>query len=115
MTATIAGWVIQQKYPIAITQAFPVRVTIPNHGMTAGQYIRASNFVAGPAPYVTGMEQLNYNLYIIQNVTTNEFDLFDAFNHPVDGTNFTAYVNNGYAQFTLTGPALDTQNISQEN
>lgn len=103
---------LQQKYPTAITATFPVRVTIPNHGMTSGQYIRASNFVASPSFYATGMEQLNYNLYIIGNVTTNEFDLFDTFNLPIDGTLFTPFVDNGLALFTLTGPALDTQNIA---
>lgn len=103
---------LQQKYPTAISATFPVRVTIANHGMTAGQYVRASNFVASPAPDATGMEQLNYNLYIIGNVTTNQFDLFDIFNNPIDGTQYTPFVNNGLALFTLTGPALNTQNIA---
>jgi len=111
MTLPVLGFTNQHKYPVAITTTFPVRVTIPNHEMKAGEYVRASNFVTGPGNYATGMQQLNYNLYIIGNVTENEFDLFDTFNVPVDGTLFTPYVNNGYALFTLTGPALDTQNI----
>lgn len=111
MSTPPLGFTDQHKYPIAITTTFPVRVTIPNHGMSAGQYIRASNFVSGPGFYATGMEQLNYNLYIIQNVTVDQFDLFDSFDVPVDGTLFTPYVNNGLALFTLTGSALNTQNI----
>lgn len=103
---------LQQKYPTAISATFPVRVTIPNHGMTAGQYIRASNFATSPLSLRTGMEQLNYNLYVIGNVTTNQFDLFDTFGRPIDGTQYTPFVNNGLALFTLTGPELDTQNIA---
>lgn len=60
------------------------------------------------------MIQLNNNLYIISNVTTDTFDLFDEYGEPVDGRGFTPFINNGLPQFTLTGPDLNTQNLNTQ-
>lgn len=107
---TVLGFPVLQQFPTAITATFPVVVTIPNHGWTAGQFIIASNFVIHPSPSATGMFQLNYRQFQIRNVTTNTFELFDEFNLPVDGTNYTSFINNGLAMFTLEGPSLNIQN-----
>lgn len=96
--------------PTAITAEFPPVVTIEDHGLSNGQRIRATRFVGLPFANATGMEQLNNRLFVIQQVTTDTFQLWDEFGHAIDGTTFTAFVNNGLAQFTLTGPSLFIQN-----
>ncbi len=111
---TPLGFTVRQMYPTAIAATLPVNVTIPNHGMSNGQTVRATNFFVSPAQAVTGMQELNNNLYYIGNVTTNTFDLFDVYGNPIDGTNFTPYINNGLAQFTLTGPDLFTENLNTQ-
>lgn len=114
MANTELGFAVQQKFPTAIAASFPVLVTIPNHGMSSGQFVRASNFFVSPLSDATGMYQLNNNLYMIGNVTTNTFELFDQYGEPIDGTNYTPFINNGIAQFTLTGPDLFTQNLNTQ-
>ena len=104
------GFTDRQMTPTAITTTNPVNVTIANHGLTNGQYIRASNFVINPAPNATGMYQLNYQLFIVGNVSTNTFDLFDQYYNPIDGSDYTPFISNGLAQFTLTGPSLNVEN-----
>ncbi len=111
---TELGFTVQQKIPTAIAKSFPVRVTVPNHGMTKGQFVRATNFVIIPVALATGMYQLNNNLYMIGNVTTDTFDLFDEENIAIDGRNFTTFINNGLAMFTLTGPDLNTENLNTQ-
>ncbi len=115
MNNTVLGFAVQQKFPTAISQTYPVTVTVDNHGMVSGNYVRATNFFPSPSAVPTGMEQLNNNLYIIGNVTTNTFDLFYSLGVGVDGTNFTAFINNGLAMFTLTGEDLFTQNLNTMN
>ena len=96
--------------PIEITAAFPPVVTIPDHGLKNGQRIRATRFYAIPFATGTGMEQLNNRLFTIQQVTEDTLELWDQNGLPVDGRNFTPFVSNGLAQFTLTGPDLFIQN-----
>lgn len=114
MTNTELGFTVRQMIPTAIAASFPVVVTVDNHGLSNGQYVRATNFFVSPAHDATGMEQLNNQLFIVGNITTNTFDLFDQFELPVDGTLYTTFVDNGIAQFTLTGPALNTQNLNTQ-
>jgi len=120
MPNTELGFAVQQKFPVLdIEKSNPVRVTIENHGMSNGQFVRATNFFTSPPNHVTGMDELRNNQYMIGNVTTDTFDLFDQYGNQIDGTNFTTYVPNDLTQFTLTGPSLDTQNLNtregQEN
>jgi hypothetical protein len=61
------------------------------------------------------MEQLNDQLVVVQECTTNTFRLFDIDGQGIDGSGFTAFVNNGIAQMTLTGPDLDIQNPPPPN
>lgn len=96
--------------PIAITVAFPPVVTIPGHGLSNGQRVRATRFYGIPFATATGMEQLNNRLFTIQFVTTDTFQLWDQNGFPIDGRNYTPFVSNGLAQFTLTGPDLFIQN-----
>ena len=97
--------------PEAITAARPPVVTITGHGLSNGQLVRATKFVVFPLAVATGMEQLNNNLYMIQNVTADTFELYTTRGLPLDGTNYTAYVSGG--QFTLTGPGLLIVNPSE--
>lgn len=95
--------------PSAISAANPVVVTSSNHGLTAGQRVRATKFYQWPSANNTGMYQLNNRLFTVNQVTTNTFSLFDEFGNAIDGTAYTAYVTGG--QFTLTGPDLNVQNL----
>lgn len=96
--------------PTAITAAWPPVVTVAAHGLSNGQRVRATRFYGIPFATATGMEQLNNNLYTIQQVTAETFQLWDQNGQAIDGRNFTAFVSNGLAQFTLTGPNLSIQN-----
>jgi hypothetical protein len=80
------------KTPTAITQASPAVVTSAGHGLSNGQFVRATNFRATPVADAT-------------------FALFYPYsNIPVDTTAETAFVNNGVAKFNLVGESLYTQN-----
>lgn len=115
MPNTELGFTVQQKGPVvAIDRTFPVRVMIENHGLVNSQYVRATNFFYTPPQWNSGMQELNNNLYVVGNVTTDTFDLFDEEGLGIDGTAFTAYVPNSLSQFTLTGPDLDTQNLNTQ-
>lgn len=92
---------VRQKTPSAITAALPVNVTLATHGFLNGQAIRATKFMYYPFANATGMQQLNNRLFYVQNATNDTFDLYDANRIPIDGRNFTAYVQGG--QFTLSG------------
>jgi len=96
--------------PTAITAAKPVEVTSGSHGLSRGQRVRASRFYTTPLASATGMEQLNDCDFVVENVTTNTFELYDVFGQPIDGSTYTAFVNNGLGQFTLTGPTLPYEN-----
>jgi hypothetical protein len=98
--------------PSAITQTKPVRVTVEGSNLSNGQFVRATNFFSPLQPHSTGMHQLNNRLLMVWNTTADTFDLFDEMGLPIDGTNYTAFVANDYSQFTLTGPDLDVQNVS---
>lgn len=114
MPNTELGFAVRQMTPTAIEQSVPVRVTVEANGLSNGQYVRATNFFVSPVQDATGMEQLNNLLFVIRNVTTDTFDLFDQYGAPIDGTNYTPFINNGIAQFTLTGPELNTQNLNTQ-
>lgn len=113
MVNTELGFATQQKTPVlSITQTNPVQVEITAHGMTSGQWVRATNFF-GP-PHSTGMYELNNRLFQIKNVTVDTFDLFDEYGDPIDGTTYTAFIANDYSQFTLTGPDLNVENLNTQ-
>lgn len=114
MTNTELGFATTQMIPTAISTTLPVRVTVPGHGLSAGQFVRATRFYPLPAVDATGMYQLNNQLYQVGNITTDTFDLFDQYGAPIDGRNFTPFVNNGLGQFNLTGPDLDVQNLNTQ-
>jgi len=114
MPNTELGFATTQLVPTAITKTLPVRVTIEGHQLQAGQTLRATRFYALPLVDATGMEQLNNKLFVIGNITEDTFDLFDQYGEPIDGTNYTTFVNNGIGQFNLTGPALYTENLNTQ-
>ena len=108
-----SGFADNHRTPTAITAAMPPVVTSAAHGLVNGQYVRATDFVTSPVADATGMEQLNNNLYLVGLVTTNTFALYDSQTGlPIDASAYTAFVNNGIAQFTLTGESLYTQNAA---
>lgn len=75
----------------AATQANPIVCTANNHGLTDGQLITFQG--------ITDMVELNGNYYLVNNATTNTFELTDSEGNNIDSTLFTA----------LTAP--DTGNI----
>lgn len=99
----------QHFTPTAITQTKPIRVTIAAHGFSNGQFVRATKFVSFPFASATGMEQLNNRLFQVLQTTTDTFCLYDQDGNAIDGTNYTPFISNGLAQFTLTGPSLFIQ------
>lgn len=98
--------------PTAITTAKPPVVTIAEHELQDGQRLRATRFIADPIEEATGMEQLNNLDFVIQHTTTDTFELWDKEGQPIDAVGYTAFINNGLAQFTLTGPLLPYENIA---
>lgn len=114
MTNTELGFATTQLTPTGIANSVPVRVTCPNHNLTNGQYVRATRFYNLPASDATGMYELNNQLFVVGNITTNTFDLFDQYGNPIDGTNYVPFVANGLGQFNLTGPDLFTQNLNTQ-
>src|SRR5882757_4464850 len=75
----------RQFTPTAITNTFPIIVTIPSHGFQNGQTLRTTKFVSFPFAVATGMEQLNNKSFYVQQATTNTFQLYGLDNLPVDG------------------------------
>lgn len=107
-----SGFADNHRTPTAIDGTTGV-VTSNAHGLTNGQYVRATDFRATPVASATGMYGLNNKLWQVGNVTTNTFQLFFPQTNmtiPFDPTGETAFVNNGIAQFTLVGEELNTQN-----
>lgn len=105
----------QEQYsPTAITATMPVVVTIVGGNFSDGQAFRCTQFWINPPSQATGMEQLNNKLYYARNCTADTFELYDAAGYAIDGRGFTAFVNNGIAQMTLTGPRLFIQNTATE-
>lgn len=100
----------QHYTPTEFTLASPIVVTVADHGLNENQRIRMTRFIVKPNANSTGMEQLNDRDFVIQHVTTNTFELWNVIGQPIDGTNYTAFVNNGLGQFTRTGPELDYEN-----
>lgn len=100
--SSLSHFTYRQFTPENITAALPVVVTKANHGLQNGQAIRATKFISIPFAVATGMEQLNNRLFYVRQVTTNTFQLCDSNTIPIDGRNFTAYIQGG--EFTLTGP-----------
>ncbi len=107
------GFAQTQLFPTAITAAKPVVVTVVDHGLITNQYVRASNFIVNPSVDATGMYQLNNELFIVRVINDDDFALYTTRYEEVDGTNYTPFVNNGYAEFNLVGQDLDTQNLNQ--
>lgn len=107
---SLSHFTYRQYTPENITNTLPVTVTITNHGFENGQALRATKFITIPFASATGMEQLNNRSFIVQNSTTDTFELYDNFGLPINGIGFTPYIQGG--QFTVTGPTLPVVNPS---
>ena len=101
---TLSHFTLRQFIPLSITNALPMIVTKTAHGLQNGQSIRATKFISMPFAHATGMEQLNNQLFYVQGVTTDTFYLADRNTIPIDGRNFTPFIQGG--QFTLAGEDL---------
>jgi len=102
--SSLSHFTTRQFTPEGITAAFPVVVTKTAHGLQNNQAIRATKFISIPFASATGMEQLNNQLFYVQGVTNNTFYLADRNTNPIDGRNFTPYIQGG--QFTVAGTYL---------
>jgi hypothetical protein len=102
--SSLSHFTERQFTPENITAALPIVVTKTNHGFQNGQAIRATQFITMPFADATGMEQLNNRLFYVQQATANDFLLYDRNSVPIDGSNYTAYVQGG--QFTINGPRI---------
>lgn len=79
-------------HPKSVTgasQGNPCRITALGHGYSNGQWV----FLFG----LGGMIELNARIFVITNVTTNTFDLLDAFGNTVNSLSFPAYTSGGTA------------------
>jgi len=107
-----SGFADNHRTPTAINASTGI-VTSAAHGLTTGQYVRATNFRAFPVASATGMYALNNLLWQIVVIDANSFQLFYPQTNmtiPFDPAGQVAFVNNGIAQFTLAGQSLNTQN-----
>ena len=73
----------------AVTQANPAVVTAVAHGFNNGESVRITD--------VSGMIELNGNVYIVANSTVDTFELTTT-----DSTSFTAYISGGVASQVVT-------------
>ena len=108
--SSLSHFTVRQFIPEDISATNPVVVTKTAHGLSNGEAIRATKFVVFPLAVATGMEQLNNRLFYTRQVTDDNFQLCDSNTLPIDGSNFTPYIQGG--QFTLTGPDLPVVNPS---
>ena len=102
--SSLSHFTERQFTPEAISATQPVIVTKTAHGLLNGQAVRATKFISMPLANATGMVQLNMGLFYVQQVTDDNFGLYDANSQPIDGRNFTAYIQGG--QFTVNGPEI---------
>ena len=72
------------------TAANPVVITAAAHGFVNGNHVRILD--------VEEMKELNENVYVVADKTTNTFELNDDDGNNIDGTSFTAYVSGGTVQ-----------------
>jgi len=59
-------FIVEQMVPEGITNTLPIVVTITNHGLSNGQFIRATKFYSFPIALATGMYQLNNLQFMVQ-------------------------------------------------
>lgn len=108
--SSLSHYTYRQYTPESITATLPIIVTITDHGFQNGEVLRATKFINVPTALATGMQQLNNRSFVVQRCTANTFQLYYPSGVPVDGRNYTPYVQGG--QFTLTGPTLPVVNPS---
>ncbi len=108
--SSLSHFTVRQFTPEDITNTLPVVVTKTAHGLINGQAIRATKFITMPFANATGMQQLNNQLFYVRQASLDDFQLADRNTNPIDGRNFTPYVQGG--QFTLTGQDLPIVNPS---
>lgn len=99
---SLSHFTTRQFVPTAITNAFPIVVTILGHGFLNGQALITTKFITTPTALATGMEQLNNRTFYVQQATTDTFQLYDVYGLPINGSTYTPYVSGG--EFTLSGP-----------
>lgn len=90
------------------TQASPIVLTIEE----------SSVFSNGDPLYinlVTGMTQLNNRRFLAQNVTDTTLELWDINGNPVDGSNYTLFVDDGMAQIWPTYQTVPNSNDTAVN
>lgn len=84
----------QPKTITAITKANPAKVTAASHGFNDGDKVRFDN--------IEGMTELNGNIYIVSNKTTNDFELKDFDGNNINSTSYSTYFANGEARKLVT-------------
>jgi len=73
----------------------PVRITSNSHGFANGDRVDLSD--------VEGTSGLNGKQYLIGNITTNTFDLYDInTGNPIDGNLYNSYKKNGVCRKAIT-------------
>jgi hypothetical protein len=102
--SSLSHFTTRQYVPTAITNTFPIKVTIPGSNFANGQPLRTSMFITVPFASATGMVQLNNLMVYAQQCTADTFLLYDVYGYAIDGTSFTPYVQGG--QFTVVGNPL---------
>src|SRR6187549_2777986 len=89
--SSLSHFTVRQYTPEAITAAWPMVVTITDHGLSNGQALRATKFITMPFANATGMQQLNSRLFFVEQATSSTFQLYQN-GVPVDGTNYTPWI-----------------------
>lgn len=82
------GSVVETSQAITgATQANPVVITINGHGYSDGDAVDISG--------ISGMTELNGKRFLVNNSTSNTFELQDEDGNNIDGTGYTAYGSGG--------------------
>jgi hypothetical protein len=101
--------------PTAITAASPAVVTFAGHGLTTGQFVRATNFRSTPVASATGMYALNNQTFQVVVLSSSTFALYYPYtNVPYSTVGQTAFANAGIAKFNLIGQDLDTESAAPQ-
>ena len=84
------------KTVVSITQASPAVITVTGHGWSNGDWVFGS---------ISGMNALNGLTWIVENVTTNTFQLTDLFGNTVNSTLFNSFTSGTFSRiYTLATP-----------
>jgi len=92
------------------TNANPIVLTVPNHGLSIGARFTVTGVVGMARP--NGISGLNSRMFIAANVTTDTITLSDPFGFTLSAATWTAYSSGGFVNPILEITGADYAQIS---